>query len=588
MSKIDAKQQTVEKTLCSSNKYIIPDYQRPYKWSTERCETLWEDFKDFIFPDNNVDDFREDSEYYLGPIVGYINDNKEFEVIDGQQRLTTLLLLFRAFYSHLESYTMKSGLLSNVRRNLEKAIWEVDKYSQEPNKDKLKIDSRVATDDDKQDFIEILKNGKVPKESKSNYAKNFEFFQEKVEVLAREIPHGSDAFMKFPIRIMENVIILSVEANDWDSSLQIFNTLNDRGAPLADSDIFKSKLYRFYSDKGEQEKFINRWRVVEDACFDIFAGSRLSSYVDEVFTRYMYFLRAQTKEARKTSTIALRRFYEKNKYEKLLDEKTFADIEALTTFWSHIKNRNDDYFSKENLDKLFILSYAPNGMWENILSVYFIQNKDEDNKLDQKKLATFLNKISTFTLAYHFMKPGVNALKPPAYAEMVNIVDNKSIGFNEYKIDEQLLRDKIKNEIFTNQRMITKSILIWWMMQNKESDSKDFYNKDGSTVKLEIEHIYAKKRQEFEKGLKNENILESLGNKAILEKGINIKASDYRFEDKKKYYLGEWKDKEKTKNPELVNLAKNKEDFTEEDIEKRTGQIFDAFIESLRELDLLK
>ena len=55
---------------------------------------------------------------------------------------------------------------------------------------------------------------------------------------------------------------------------------------------------------------------------------------------------------------------------------------------------------------------------------------------------------------------------------------------------------------------------------------------------FEIEHIFAVKRQEKEGLLSNDELLEKLGNKALLEKRINIRASDYRFEDKKKYYVG--------------------------------------------------
>ena len=68
-------------------------------------------------------------------------------------------------------------------------------------------------------------------------------------------------------------------------------------------------------------------------------------------------------------------------------------------------------------------------------------------------------------------------------------------------------------------------------------DNKDQKFIPVDTV-LEIEHIFSRKRQDNEKSLKDKNSLESLGNKAILEKSINIRASDYRFEDKKKYYMG--------------------------------------------------
>lgn len=109
---------------------------------------------------------------------------------------------------------------------------------------------------------------------------------------------------------------------------------------------------------------------------------------------------------------------------------------------------------------------------------------------------------------------------------------------------------------------------------------------------FEIEHIFARKRQEHENALSNTNLLESLGNKSILEKRINIRASDYRFEDKKKYYEGftnaKGQNKEGTKIRELQNFAENKNDFTEADITTRHDEIIDAFIGFLKQNDLLK
>ena len=72
-------------------------------------------------------------------------------------------------------------------------------------------------------------------------------------------------------------------------------------------------------------------------------------------------------------------------------------------------------------------------------------------------------------------------------------------------------------------------MLAWWMYTN---DKQDLLLLD---TKLEIEHIYSRKRQENENGLADKWSLESLGNKALLEKAINIRASDYRFIDKLKY-----------------------------------------------------
>ena len=132
------------------------------------------------------------------------------------------------------------------------------------------------------------------------------------------------------------------------------------------------------------------------------------------------------------------------------------------------------------------------------------------------------------------------------------------------------------NYEFTNQRPITRSMLAWWAYndENQQLISND--------TTLEVEHIFSRQRQINERTLKDKNSLESLGNKALLEKGINIRASDYRFEDKKKYYLGFTNDKGKTKEGTKINelneMAKTRDDFQESDIVSRKNTIIDTFI----------
>ena len=104
---------------------------------------------------------------------------------------------------------------------------------------------------------------------------------------------------------------------------------------------------------------------------------------------------------------------------------------------------------------------------------------------------------------------------------------------------------------------------------------------------MQIEHILARKRQELHNLLENPDALEFLGNKSLLEKDINIRAADYRLVDKKIFYLSGGKSKRGTFNLELRGLAENHDDFTENDINERNEEIFDAFINYLREQDLL-
>ena len=110
--------------------------------------------------------------------------------------------------------------------------------------------------------------------------------------------------------------------------------------------------------------------------------------------------------------------------------------------------------------------------------------------------------------------------------------------------------------------------------------------------RLDIEHIYPRNRQEKEYSLSNGRNLEALGNKALLEKRVNISASDYRFADKIKYYKGytnlrkQWK--EGTQIKELLKLADTMADFQEKDIVQRNASIIFAFTEYLKENGLVE
>ena len=580
MSKLNVDQKNI-KTLFTEKRadFLIPDYQRPYAWDDSRqCQTLWDDIFSFAFPENDHSKFKRDDEYFLGPIVTYKNENGKLEVIDGQQRLTTLMLLLRAFYGKFENMQDEDSI--NTRVMISKCIWKTNEFDK-PDLNVLKINSEVATDNDKEEFLEILKTGKINKEQKSNYAINYSFFQKKIDEFLQKFP---SYFAYFPARILNNCILLPIEADSQDTALRIFSTLNDRGLSLSDADIFKAQFYKFYESKGKKDVFISKWKELDELCEKIFHPIT-GTPMDELFARYMYFVRA--KMGNKSSTTeALRKFYEHDKYNLLKQEETFDNLVILAQFWQDVAIQNNERFSENILRKLYVLNYAPNGMWNYFVSVYFMHNKDKEGKLEDEKFDDFLTKITAFIWTYAVVNPGVNALRTPVYAEMVNIVNSKNVDFSEFKFDKENIKISFENYSFNNGRPITRSMLTWYA----------FYSSNQKLPSIEtsfdIEHIFAKKRQENEKKLKNSKNLESLGNKTLLETRINIRASDYRFIDKIKYYQGftnnKGKEKEGTQINELLEMSKKLKDFTEVNIEDRNKQILEGFFKFLNENILLK
>lgn len=144
---------------------------------------------------------------------------------------------------------------------------------------------------------------------KNKYACNFRFFQNNIDEFLSKYP---TYFAYLPTRIMNNCILLPIEAESQDTALRIFSTLNDRGKPLSDADIFKAQFYKHFSKLGKKEEFIAQWKKLEELCeriFHLISGTPM----DELFTRYMYFVRAKMGIVSST-TEALRKFYEKNSY----------------------------------------------------------------------------------------------------------------------------------------------------------------------------------------------------------------------------------------------------------------------------------
>lgn len=580
MSKLNVDQKSI-KDLLGNNKadFLIPDYQRPYAWDAEKeCFTLWEDVFAFAIPDGDATKFDTATEYYLGPIVTFKNHNGQQEIIDGQQRLTTIMLLLRAFYSRFDN--MKDAQSLKSKAMLGKCLWKIDEFEQ-PDMSQLKIDSEVATDKDKEEFLSILKDGVATEKMKSRYAVNYRFFQNKIDEFVNSYPAY---FPYLPTRILNNCILLPIEADVQDTALRIFSTLNNRGKALSDADIFKAEFYKYYSSIGKKDDFIRRWRVLEDIC-DRNLRSQGGTPMDELFTRYMYYERAK-KGNKRSTTEALRSFYSMNNYELLRTDETLSNMELLAEFWNDVYALSTDRFSKRVLRQLFILNYAPNSMWTFFVSVYFLSNKDADNMLDDDKFYAFLKKSIAFIWAYAITNPGVNALRTPVYSEMVRLTKGEESDFGDFKFPMPQTRNQFDNYNFFNGRPITKSMLVWWSMSDESQELPSL-----DTV-FEIEHIYARNRYDLEKSLSSKEVVEMLGNKVILEKRINIRASDYHFADKKKYYNGYTTSSGETKNAtcinELKNIANSKADFTEADIKERTTMILDSFCDYLTEQGLIK
>lgn len=553
---IEVNKQSVKQLLESgkNKKFVIPEYQRPYAWTDDQIQVLFDDLVEYT-ADNN------ESTYFLGTIVSYENDNQEQEIIDGQQRLTTLFLLLRAIYAKLE----KSGTdAAYLKSQIEPAIWEQDDITGEVKTDQALISSRVMGDDGNQDFKDILVHGVVNPKSKSNYSRNYVQLQTLIDEYATSDPLS---FYRFISNILNKAILLPITADSQDTALTIFSTLNDRGLALSDADIFKAKIYNQLDASGKKT-FIEKWQQLDEE------ATNANESIQKLFYYYMFYLRAIDND-RNTTTPGIRKFYAKNHFERLYSNDIMNNLNQILNLWVVINNRNalDDEPWSENIEIQQVLdgltSY-PNEFWKYPVVIYYLSYHREAGF--EAKFLVFLRRLLAVLSARYIVTPTINAVKRGILNLNAEIIKSPSPKFDFNQIDEQELKDKIKNAHRNTVRMILKMIAYQ-------------HQTELLPEKWEIEHIFPQKWQPsyFQSNPDNEvkNLVEHIGNKIPFEKKLNITASNGYFTKKQESYR-------KSKVKVLLELSHEHKEWGLDEIRERDIRISDELFNLLDDWGLNK
>ena len=492
--------------------FIIPEYQRPYRWTTEKCEILWADIVDFR---QSIAD--KNAEYFLGTIVVCQNEDGNFEVIDGQQRLTSLLLLLRAFYYVLENAETKDDVVKSLMNKIAPCIWDVDTLtSKVTDKSAIRLHTQVATETDNDVLHQILADGTISADNASAYAKNYLYFLDKCQNYAKNNPTDWNYLC---LTILNNCILLPIESDNLENALTIFSTLNDRGMPLSDADIFKAQLYKMTEDK---PFFVEQWKELVEV------AGRAKISVDDVFRYYSHVLRAQNETTDKE--IGLRRFYTENRYEKLKNNNLVNQLIDLAHFWDNLNNiqvlKDIEHSHFINLDAakwLQCLNAYPNEFWKYAISVFFIKNQYSATLKDD--LAKLLKQLTAFLYAKFLISPTVTSIKDDIYKACVTIIQGNELVLPQV--------NPMPVHYEQNTGRVTKGLL---MIHAYLFDEKQTLLPN----KIEIEHIFPRKWQDTNYNGWNINDakqhLEQLGNKIIFEKLLNIQAGNGYFGKKKEHY----------------------------------------------------
>ena len=251
-NKITGKEYPLSKIFSADFEYHIPGYQRPYAWTEEETGILFDDLYEF-FQTEAVDN------YFLGSIVLIKDENKPHaDVIDGQQRLTTLSILFsvmansfhtEAYRNNCKKYLQEEGnILAGIAAQPRIFLrdWDQDffsKYIQD-----IQLDALVQIDPVTLDT-----------EAKRHIQKNCTVLREKFS----EVFNDENDLLKFTQFILTRCFLVVVSTPNQESAFRVFSVMNSRGLDLLPTDIIKSMTIGKLP-KDEEQKYTEKWEELEN------------------------------------------------------------------------------------------------------------------------------------------------------------------------------------------------------------------------------------------------------------------------------------------------------------------------------------
>lgn len=526
---INVNKQNVLQLLTSGQEipFVIPEYQRPYSWSDDEIITLFEDLWEFSIERTHSDGAKN---YFLGCVVSY-EENGERQIIDGQQRITSLFLLLRAVFSMLEKEDNKTDEVNNFIQKIKPALWKENEMTGKEDRSKILLRSEVVTDSGNLILRNILENGEADKNAKDNYSKNYNKFK---ELYIQKSQSSPNQIYHFVLALLNYSILLPITADDQETALTIFNTLNNRGLPLSDADIFKSYIYKKLDDTGKKA-FINKWKKLETD------AEKVNESIQSLFYYNMFYMRAREKDD-KSTTPGIRKYYlDKNK--NRLTPEVIDDLAVNLQLWKVINGREavDGEKWSQNMDIrkiLDCLSSYTNEFWKYPVSIFFMEHKDKANF--EEIFLKFLRKLYVMLLTRYLEIPTINAVKVDILKLNVQIINNSHpefyAGFEEKKLEDEYAvnAEKARTDkliIAPHKNMIRMLLKVLAYQEDTQTDLLPGY--------WEIEHIFPQTWDSKYYTLNEEEAnekLEHLGNKLPLEKKLNISASNNYFAKKKDRY----------------------------------------------------
>lgn len=550
--------------------YKIPSYQRPYVWDTEQVTALLEDTY-------SAYQSRPTSEYFLGSMVLKINYIKEtnlsydeHEILDGQQRLTTLFLIMAVIRDLSVNPVIKDvckkfifqeeNPFTNLPARL-RIIFDI--------RDKVKtfVDKHIKPDDSTADnkiFQDLVddKNEDVSIRHMANALLTIKNFLKGLE---------QADFENYFAFLNKKVLLIYVATEDLSNAFQLFTVLNDRGVRLRNSDILKSMNLSYVNDEKQQNKYAVQWEDMEN-------------YLGDDFDKFLSYVRT-TLVKRKADMILIKEF-EENIYsdKKSLLKKGSATFDYINEMFEiyqkvfDLKDINGDYTAVNYLT-LMRAGFNADYWITAVMSLYqkFIQN----TKSNINRLADFLKLLDK-----KFSADWICAVSPTNRIENVNAIlkeiDKKNsiddlFSSNVFEINYADLERLLNLDIY--QRRYAKYLMLKLNLLYQDESSM---LQIPSTIT--IEHILPQNpssTSQWSKDFSNadrDEWTDKLGNLILISRRKNSSFGNRDFNEKRiKYFNGNI-----NMFSNSIRVFNNYQSWTLKDLKQNHKDVMDKLLSTYR------
>jgi len=508
--------QTISKIFNCDQIYRIPNYQRQYSWTNEQLEVLWDDLYEEYENENNKC-------YFLGSIV-VVKTGDYLDIIDGQQRITTLMIMMDVLRKTFPEINKDSNEINFVDiKKIDDSILHSGRRSRlqlqsDPNYDAL-FNTKIIK---RKNYEKLSKPTKLEMgmdNPEYKYLNTAYFFYKKFRELSKE---NLDKFVNY---IFFRTNIIKIVCTDESFAIKLFQVLNDRGQDLSNSDLVKAELFGKYEtdDSDGKNSFNVQWNNI------IKLANDNEFKVDDFIVYYEYFkLRSNPKK-------------------QILDEikgiikgRNPSDIiEEMTDFSKAIekvlKSTNPTIYSLMYIPWRFYVMTA-------LASAYFVEYPDMEELLHIMRRFFYISFISGGTL---------NTIKQTSFRLIDYIVCKEPIEKIEKDLNNLISSKKMIKSVYealnseVYDEKFLKPLLLSIDYKIREEKNTTFYKIDRE---LHMDHILprAYKKHKDWNFIQNKEetdaYLNTLGNMALLHFSKNEECENFGFETKLRIYQGKNED----------------------------------------------